>query len=175
MGADVDQTATLIAVASRIAAGTPGFQEVRGPGAGDQSTQAFMRQLRAEVLDSLGQDFTEKKICGDNAFAVDFYFPDEATIVEVALGLPNPNTEFEKDVLKALMAQRRVTSSGASSSSPERERRRSAINPAGEPSGGGRRSTTTSASKSMISRVNRAVGCGHATSLFGREYRPRVR
>lgn len=27
------------------------------------------------------------------------------TIVEVALGLPNPSAEFEKDILKAIMAQ----------------------------------------------------------------------
>ena len=31
----------------------------------------------------------ERKICGETSYAVDFYFPDEATIVEVALGLPN--------------------------------------------------------------------------------------
>jgi len=37
--------------------------------------------------------------------AVDFYFPDEATIVEVALGIKNPNTEYEKDILKAVMAK----------------------------------------------------------------------
>lgn len=44
-------------------------------------------------------------MCGETSFAADFYFPEEATIVEVALGLPNPASEFEKDVLKAIMAQ----------------------------------------------------------------------
>ena len=37
--------------------------------------------------------------------AVDFYFPSEGTIVEIALGLRNPNTEFEKDILKAVIAK----------------------------------------------------------------------
>ena len=56
-------------------------------------------------MDEFGEDFSERKICGDNAFAVDFYFPAEGTIVEVALGLPHPKTEYEKDILKAVMAQ----------------------------------------------------------------------
>jgi hypothetical protein len=45
---------------------------------------------------SLGEDFSERKICGDTAQAVNFYFPSEATFVEVAFGLRNPQTEFEK-------------------------------------------------------------------------------
>ena len=44
-------------------------------------------------------------ICGDNSLAVDFYFPDDGIIVEIALGLKNPNTEYEKDILKAVMAK----------------------------------------------------------------------
>jgi len=54
---------------------------------------------------AFGEDFSEKKVCGKSSLAVDFYFPEEATIVEVALGLPNPASEFEKDVLKAIMGQ----------------------------------------------------------------------
>jgi hypothetical protein len=64
-----------------------------------------MRQLRDLAVAELGADYSEKKICGATDFAVDFYFPAEATIVEVALGLPNPASEFEKDILKAIMAQ----------------------------------------------------------------------
>jgi hypothetical protein len=78
---------------------------VLGPGAGDRSTHRFMDRLRVGALEAFGEDLSERRICGDNAFAVDFYFAEEATIVEVALGLAYPNTEFEKDVLKALMAQ----------------------------------------------------------------------
>lgn len=42
---------------------------------------------------------------GPNSWAVDFYFPKDGVIVEVALGLKNPNTEYEKDILKALMVK----------------------------------------------------------------------
>src|SRR5438046_2029426 len=92
-------------MARAIAAENPAFQTVLGPGAGDHSTQAFMRRLREGARKAFGCDYSEKKICGENSLAVDFYFPQEKVIVEVALGLPNPSTEFEKDVLKAIMAQ----------------------------------------------------------------------
>jgi hypothetical protein len=73
-------------------------------GAGDHRTNAFMKSLRALALVTFGADYSEKKLCGKTSLAVDFYFPEERAIVEVALGLPNSSTEFEKDVLKAIMA-----------------------------------------------------------------------
>lgn len=82
-----------------------GFHSVLGPGAGDRRTHQFMRELRAEAARKFGKDYAECRICGETALAVDYYFPEERTIVEVALGLPNPGSEFEKDVLKAIMAQ----------------------------------------------------------------------
>ncbi len=100
-----DRTGKLIAIAREIAKGTPDFQKVSGPGAGDRSTHRFMQALRKKAEEAFSEDFSEKKICGDNHFAVDFYLSSEATVIEVALGLPNPNTEFEKDILKALMAK----------------------------------------------------------------------
>lgn len=95
----------LLELARQVAERTTDFEAVKGPGAGDRATLAFMRGLRQEAEITFGQDFSEKKLCGETALAVDFYFPDEATIVEVALGLPNPASEYEKDVLKAIMAQ----------------------------------------------------------------------
>ena len=99
------RTAVLIRLAKEIAEATPNFQTVKGAGDGDRATAAFMLALRGRAIDEFGHDFSESKVCGDTAFAVDFYFPDEATIVEVALGLPNPQSEFEKDILKAIMAR----------------------------------------------------------------------
>ncbi len=64
-----------------------------------------MRELRLQAVAAFGHDYAEQRICGETAFAADFYFPDEATVVEVALGLPNPASEFEKDILKAIIAQ----------------------------------------------------------------------
>jgi hypothetical protein len=101
----MDRPAKLIALARELADSIPGFQAVHGPGVGDQSTLSFMRELRSRAESAFGEDVSEKKICGKTAFAVDFYFPQEAAIVEVAPGLPNPNAEFEKDILKAIIAQ----------------------------------------------------------------------
>ena len=100
-----DRPAKLIELAQDLAAMNPEFQAVLGPGVGDKATGEFMRGLRERASVHFGNDYSEKQICGQNALSVDFYFPEEQTIVEVALGLPNPATEFEKDVLKAIMAQ----------------------------------------------------------------------
>lgn len=101
----VDRPVKLVEIARSIAAGQADFQAVLGPGHGDHATHRFMRELRERACDTFGVDCAEKQICGATAFAVDFYFPEEETIVEVALGLPNPASEFEKDILKAIIAQ----------------------------------------------------------------------
>lgn len=101
----IDKAIRLLALAREIASADAAFHSVLGPGAGDRRTQKFMRELRDQAAREFGTDYAERKVCGETSLAVDFYFPDEATIVEVALGLPNPGSEFEKDVLKAVMAQ----------------------------------------------------------------------
>lgn len=95
----------LLEIAREIVASTPDFHKVRGAGDGDHATNSFMRELRARAEGEFGSDYSEKRLCGASAFAVDFYFPEERTIVEIALGLPNPASEFEKDILKALVAK----------------------------------------------------------------------
>lgn len=95
----------LLVLAKEVASANPDFQAVLGPGAGDHATKNFMAKLRARAIERFGADHSEKKICGETSQAVDFYFPLEATVVEVALGLPNPASEFEKDILKTIMAQ----------------------------------------------------------------------
>lgn len=100
-----DRSMRLLALAREIASASPNFQAVLGPGDGDRATHTFMGRLRERAVSAFGEDYSERKVCGDTSLAVDFYFPDEGTIVEVALGLPNPASEFEKDILKAIMAQ----------------------------------------------------------------------
>ena len=97
----------LYEIAKEISRNTVGFFDIKGPGAGNHSTNEFISELDKRAMDEFGEDFSEKNICGNNSLAVDFYFPEEATVVEVALGLGNPNTEYEKDILKALMARER--------------------------------------------------------------------
>src|SRR5437667_6411924 len=101
----MNQTETLLSLARSLALRRRDFLDTKGPGAGDHATNAFMRDLRARALKRFGDDHAEQKICGTNGFCVDYYFRKEATIVEVALGLLKKTTEFERDVLKAVMAK----------------------------------------------------------------------
>jgi hypothetical protein len=95
----------LLKLAQQIADERPTFFEIKGPSVGDHDTAAFMRELRLRAESHLGSDYADKRVCGANNLCVDFYFPAESTIVEVALGLRNPTSEYERDILKALMAK----------------------------------------------------------------------
>jgi hypothetical protein len=101
----VGQSDRLLELAQRIVDTLPDFFDLKGPGVGDRATAAFMRDLRQAAITEFGADHAEQEISGTNGFRVDYYFPAEATLVEVALGLRNPRTEFECDILKALMAK----------------------------------------------------------------------
>jgi hypothetical protein len=79
-----------------------GFFDIKGPSVGDKDTAAFMGELRKRAAEAFGSDFAEQKICGPNGLCVDYYFPEDAAIVEIAMGLRNPNSEirarhFESD------------------------------------------------------------------------------
>ena len=50
-------------------------------------------------------DFSVKKACRGARYCFDFYFPDERTAVEIALGLHNPISEYERDIFKCLLAR----------------------------------------------------------------------
>src|SRR5437773_6761578 len=101
----MSKTDDLFRIAQDLANQWPRFYERLGPGHGDRATHAYMTELNARALRDFGQRYHQQQISGDNAMSVDFYFPDEATIVEVAMSLRNSNSEFERDVLKAIMAQ----------------------------------------------------------------------
>ena len=97
----------LVELAQKIADDSPGFFEIKGlPGNGDKATNAFMKELQSQAKQLFGEDFSEKGICGDNKFAVDFFFPEEATIIEIALTLRNAISVFSKDILKAILSQK---------------------------------------------------------------------
>ncbi|SRR5260221_11791784 len=94
----------LCALAQRIATGMPDFFQIKGPGKGDHATAAFVRTLRQAARGLFGFDFSETIVCNSAGFRFDFYFPEEAVAVEFAFGLHNPNSEFERDIFKCLLA-----------------------------------------------------------------------
>lgn len=95
----------LFHAAQKIAEQIPDFFETKGPGRGDRATADFMDKLRKVAEGIFGQDYSEKKACDDANFIIDFYFPDEATAVEIALGLDKPLSEYERDIFKCLLAR----------------------------------------------------------------------
>ena len=100
------KTEQLISLAQQIADERPRFFDTKGPGEGDKAATSFMAELRARARKAFGRDFSEQIISGENnKLAVDFFFPDEGIIVEIALNLRNPQSEFERDILKAVMAK----------------------------------------------------------------------
>lgn len=98
-------TAAIVAAAKELASERPTLFTTKGPGAGDRDTAAYMTELRRRLRDRLTHDYAEQTICGESKLCVDYYVPSEATVIEVALSLRNPQSEFERDILKALMAK----------------------------------------------------------------------
>ena len=94
----------LCVLAQRIAESIPDFFTTKGPGKGDHATAAFVQLLREAARGIFGADFSERTACGSAGFRFDFFFPEEAVVVEFAFGLHNPISEFERDVLKCLLA-----------------------------------------------------------------------
>jgi hypothetical protein len=101
----VTRAARLLELAQEVANERPTLFESKGPGVGDKDTNGFVSQLRRRALEAFGADHAEQTICGASGLRVDYYFPEDATIVEVAFLLKNSPSEFEKDILKAILAQ----------------------------------------------------------------------
>ena len=101
---DLIKSDHLLLLAQGIVEQTSGFFEKKGPGVGDHATGAFVRSLRQLAKEVFGADYSEKAVCKGAGFRFDFYFPDEWTAVEFAFGLHNPNSEFERDILKCILA-----------------------------------------------------------------------
>jgi hypothetical protein len=96
---------TLYLLAVGLANRTPDFYKVKNAGLGDRASNEFMKSLRQLAKSAFGLDFSEKKVCKDTKHAFDFYIPEEASVVEIALSLHNPASEYEKDIFKCLLAR----------------------------------------------------------------------
>jgi hypothetical protein len=94
----------LLQLAQALADERPTLFLSKGPGAGDRDTKEFIHELRRRAEQVFGVDYAEKEICGANKLCPDYYFPDEQTVVEIAFLLKNSPSEFEKDILKAILA-----------------------------------------------------------------------
>lgn len=101
----ISKAERLLLLAQAIADETHNFFVAIGEGAGNLRSNAFMNELQRRAKSIFGRDYSVAKLCGDNKLALDFYFPDEETAVEIAGMLSAPNSEYEKDIFKCLLAQ----------------------------------------------------------------------
>lgn len=99
------KTDQLIALVRALAEKQQGFIDVLGPGAGNDRANDFTEQLIRVAGNELGANYAEFRYCDNQSARYDFYIPEERTVIEVAWGLPNPNSEFEKDIFKALIGR----------------------------------------------------------------------
>ncbi len=101
----MDTAQELFDLAQAVANETPGFFDIQGPGPGDRLVNHYIMQLNERVGEALAHVTAQAAVCGECGLTVDFYSPNDGLIVEVALGLKYPNSEFEKDILKAILAR----------------------------------------------------------------------
>lgn len=100
-----EQTDRFKLLVQKLAEKTPDFFEIKGAGDGDHATNNFMRNLRTIARKFYGANLHEKQCVPGANFRFDFYLKDEGTVIEIALSLRNPNSEFEKDLLKCILAK----------------------------------------------------------------------
>ncbi len=101
----MDKVSQLLKFSNQVASDMDGFFDKKGPGKGNTSTNDYIKALGNQMEAQFGEDYSQKNICGENSSAVDFYFPDEGIAVEISLGLKYPNSEYEKDIFKVLLAK----------------------------------------------------------------------
>lgn len=92
-------------LAEQTASEFPDMFRKKGPGEGNRFTNRYMSRLNQAVGEVLGKHYEEQKICGKTDQSVDFYVPEESTIIEVELSLYNVHTNLDRDIFKALIAK----------------------------------------------------------------------
>src|SRR5689334_10696235 len=107
MSKEITKAEQLLLIAQKITEKTPQFFITLGQGKGNIRSNLFMAELQKQAKSIFGKDYSECKLCGDTNLAIDFYFPEEETAVEIAGMLGAPNSEYEKDIFKCLLAKDR--------------------------------------------------------------------
>lgn len=99
------KTQTICDLAQQVADELPDMFRKKGPGEGNHFTNLYMSRLNKAVAALLGKSCIEQKICDPTDLCVDFYVPEEATIIEVELSLYNVHTNLDRDIFKGLLAK----------------------------------------------------------------------
>ena len=92
----------LIGIARTLISDWPRFYPMLEPEAARYGIRAFKAELRSRAFAEFCVDYSEKPICGGN-LALDYLIGN--TVVEIAMDLRDENSEFERDILRALIAE----------------------------------------------------------------------
>jgi hypothetical protein len=96
----------LYGLADDLARKDHNFNKTKGPSVGDRATRRYMDKLNKAARRHLrNRVHIEEAVMEGTGLNFDFYLPWERTAVEVALGLHNSASEWEKDLFKALLAK----------------------------------------------------------------------
>jgi hypothetical protein len=100
----------LLKLGGELARKKSDFAHRKGPGRGDLNTNEFMANLDARATQALGDACVPgATVIEEAGFSFDYLLPREATVAEVGFSLRNPQSEFERDLFKVLLAKQAGT------------------------------------------------------------------
>ena len=91
-----------IGIARTLVSDWPRFYPMLAPQAARFGIRAFKSELRSRAFAEFCVDYAGKPICG-GVFSFDYLIGSR--VVEIAMNLRDQNSEFERGILKVLMAQ----------------------------------------------------------------------
>jgi len=93
---------TVVQMARTLVADWPRFSPMLPPEVARHGIRAFKTELRSRAFAHFCVDYAEKPICGGN-LTLDYLIGNAA--VEIAMDLREENSEFERDILRVLIAE----------------------------------------------------------------------
>ena len=103
-GVTVDQCQRIFEIAQRVVRRFPEFHQAKGPGLSPRVRTAFLARLEKEVRKEMRTVRVEEPVSAFIPAAFNFYLPETATVVEIALPLWESDSDFERDLFKCLLA-----------------------------------------------------------------------
>jgi hypothetical protein len=100
----VDQCQRIFEIAQTVANRFPEFHRSKGASLSSKVRAAFLQRLEKEVQKELRDVLVEEPISTSKHTTFNFYLPETATAIEIALPLWESDSEFERDLFKCLLA-----------------------------------------------------------------------
>ena len=103
-GDNVDQCQRIFEIAQRVAHRFPEFHQGKGRPLSSKVRTAFLARLEKEVRKEMHGVRVEEPVSTFARAAFNFYLPETATAIEIALPLWESDSDFERNLFKCLLA-----------------------------------------------------------------------